>query len=102
MENYEKKQPSSFLKKSMIDDINETSIENAMMQIKTENFKKIVHNIYIISCMLILFISLFFLNHNQFLFSSLCVLSITLLHFKYYMLNLLYNLINICEDDKTQ
>ena len=86
---------SESLKTQLINGIEKRNIANAIEQVKTEKFQKIVHNIYVTISILIIFVSLFFLNYNRFLFSIYIVLSITLLHFKFYILDFIYELINI-------
>lgn len=75
----------------------ETNTENFYQstKYKNENIKEMTHNIYVILCILIIFISLYFLNNNRFLLSTLIVLGISLLHFKSQILELLNQMIEI-------
>ena len=70
-------------------------IRNAMEELKNENFKNITHNIYVTICALIIFISLFLLDQNHLVYSTLIVLGIILLHFKFQILTLIYQGLNI-------
>ena len=83
-------------------DNSEENISNAILQIKTGEIKKIIHNIYVVVCILIIFFSLCFLIHSRFIFSTLTVLCITLLHFKPCVLEFIYEMINIQEYSKNK
>ena len=65
------------------------------VKLKAEDVRKVTHNIYVIVCILIIFISLYFLNGNRFLFSTFIVLGISLLHFKSFILELLNHMIEM-------
>ena len=98
---FEKHNPDN-LRNRILNDLNNDEIVDAMVQIKTENFQKLTHNVYVAVCILIIFISLFFLTHSRFLFSTLIVLGITLLHFKICILEMIYEMIDIHENKKKQ
>ena len=104
MENNERKENNinntENYRDNLLNELNNDTIVNAMLHIKKENFQKITHNIYVTICVIILFIGLFFLNYNSFIFSTLTILGIILLHFKQYILELMYEIINADENKK--
>lgn len=84
--------------KSILSDINSDAIADAIEKVKNEHFQNITHNIYVVVCTLVIFLSLFFLDRYRFLSSAFVTLSITLLHFKCSILKLIYETINISEN----
>lgn len=86
--------------KNILNEVSSVAIRNEFVKVKTEKFQKTVHNIYVTVCILIIFIGLYFLEKNRFIFSTFIVLGITLLHFKSYLLELIYKTITVIENNK--
>ena len=74
----------------ILSQVNEASVINAMVEMRHEQKKKYIENIYVISCVLLIFISLILLDKYRFLCSILIVSGIISLHFKFEFLSLLH------------
>ena len=76
----------------ILNGINSEKMKGAVNEVKDEEIRKNIHDIYITVCVLITFTSLYLLNKYTFLCSVLIVLCILLLHFKWELLPFIFKI----------
>ena len=94
----EARETKSTYQSKLLKGIKPNEITEAMVQIKAEKIHSLISYVYVVICIMIIFMSLYFMNHNRFMFSSCVVLGIILLHFKSFLLETIYNVISIQKD----
>ena len=84
---------ASRYRNNILSDLNERDIVDEMIKIKYENVKKYVQIGFVIICLLLMFLSLYFLPKYRFFLSLFFVLIMYALHFKLYFVDIIYNTI---------
>ena len=85
---------------TLLKEIDTDDIYDTMIQIKKNDFREMTYKIYIVTCVLILYLGFLFLNNYRLLCTTLIVIGILLLHFKYCTLLFIYKQLGICKNKK--
>lgn len=89
------------LEEKLLSEIDNNLIIQELEGIRRREYKKIISTVYIVLCMIIIFISLLLLDSCRVLSSILIVLGLMLLQFENYILSFIYKNLDLynCENN---